>query len=131
METAAQSAAKEAAVSARVAVAAIFLMHGVVTGGWAPHVPLAKAKLAVGTGLFGWILLAMAAGGVIAMPVTGALIHRFGSATVEFRVRCANSFNAASRSRSRATACLPVSRSGSKAPSSIRPDATCARRGSK
>ena len=69
-----------AAERGRVAVAMIFCVFGVLTGGWAPHIPLAKERLDVGTGLFGWILLAMAAGGVLAMPVAGALIHRFGSA---------------------------------------------------
>ena len=65
---------------ARQAIAIIFFTHGLLVGGWAPHIPLAKERLAVGTGLFGWILLAMAAGGVAAMPVAGALIHRYGSA---------------------------------------------------
>jgi MFS family permease len=67
---------------ARLAVAMIFLMHGVLIGGWVPHIPLAKEELGVGTGVFGWLLLALAAGGVLAMPVAGVLIHRFGSATV-------------------------------------------------
>jgi predicted MFS family arabinose efflux permease len=63
-------------------VTVLFLMHGVLTGGWAPHIPLAKEKLGVGTGVFGWILLGLAAGGVLAMPAAGALIHRIGSAAV-------------------------------------------------
>ena len=67
---------------ARLAVSAIFFLCGILTGGWVPHIPLAKEALGVGTGLFGWILLAMAAGGVTAMPVAGARIHRFGSATL-------------------------------------------------
>jgi MFS family permease len=57
-------------------------MHGVLTGGWVPHIPLAKEGLGVGTGVFGWILLAMAAGGVAAMPIAGAFINRTGSAPV-------------------------------------------------
>jgi MFS family permease len=67
---------------ARLAVSAIFFLCGILTGGWVPHIPLAKEALGVGTGVFGWILLAMAAGGVTAMPVAGALINRFGSATL-------------------------------------------------
>jgi len=70
------------APAARAAVALVFFMHGVLTGGWVPHIPLAKEALGVGTGAFGWILLAMAAGGVAAMPVAGALIGRIGSAPV-------------------------------------------------
>jgi MFS family permease len=71
-----------AANRARFGVAILFLLHGIVTGGWAPHIPLAKEELDVGTGLFGWILLAMAGGGVVAMPIAGALINRFGSAAI-------------------------------------------------
>src|SRR5918997_4306789 len=67
---------------ARRAVAVVFVMHGVLTGGWVPHIPLAKEGLEVGTGAFGWILLAMAGGGIAAMPMAGALINRTGSATV-------------------------------------------------
>jgi MFS family permease len=68
--------------SARVAVALLFLMHGGLVGSWAPHIPLAKAELGVGPGLFGWLLLAMALGGVVAMPLAGAAINRFGSAVI-------------------------------------------------
>ena len=42
---------KAQAASARLAIAVIFLMHGIMTGGWAPHIPLAKARLEVGTGV--------------------------------------------------------------------------------
>ena len=67
---------------ARLAVSAIFFLCGILTGGWVPHIPLVKEPLGVGTGVFGWLLLALAAGGVTAMPVTGALINRFGSAAL-------------------------------------------------
>jgi MFS family permease len=65
---------------ARWAVAAIFFLHGLVWGSWVPHIPLAKERLDVGTGVFGLALLAMAGGAVVAMPIAGALINRFGSA---------------------------------------------------
>jgi MFS family permease len=58
----------------------IFLLHGAVWGSWVPHIPLAKERLEVGTGVFGLALLAIAAGAVIAMPLAGALINRLGSA---------------------------------------------------
>lgn len=67
---------------ARLAVVLVFLTHGLLTGGWVPHIPLVKERLGVGTGVFGWLLLALAAGGVAAMPLTGALINRFGSAAL-------------------------------------------------
>ncbi len=58
----------------------IFLLHGVIWGSWVPHIPLAKERLDVGTGVFGLALLAIAVGAVAAMPLAGALINRLGSA---------------------------------------------------
>ena len=54
-------------------------MHGVVWGAWAAQIPLAKERLGVGPGLFGLALLSIALGAIIAMPIAGALINRFGS----------------------------------------------------
>jgi MFS family permease len=68
--------------SARWAVAAIFFLHGFIWGNWAPHIPLAMERLAVGPALFGAVLLAIAAGAVISMPITGLLINHFGSADI-------------------------------------------------
>lgn len=67
---------------ARWAVALTFLVHGFVVGSWIPHIPLAKDRLDVGTGIFGLALLAIAMGAIIAMPLSGGLINRFGSAAV-------------------------------------------------
>lgn len=67
---------------ARWAVAATFLLHGILVGAWVPHIPLAKERLDVGPGVFGLALLAFAGGAVCAMPVAGALINRFGSAAL-------------------------------------------------
>jgi MFS family permease len=68
--------------NARWAVAATFFLHGFVWGNWAPHIPLVKERLGVGPGLFGVALLAIAAGAVIAMPISGFLINRYGSANL-------------------------------------------------
>src|SRR5882724_11313580 len=68
--------------NARWAVAAIFFINGFVWGNWAPHIPLVMERLAVGPAVFGLALLAIAAGAVIAMPVAGLLINRYGSANV-------------------------------------------------
>ncbi len=67
-------------VNARWAVAILFFLHGFILGAWVPHIPLAKERLDVGPGVFGLALLAIAGGGVCAMPLAGALINRFGSA---------------------------------------------------
>lgn len=65
---------------ARWAVAAAFLMNGIVIGSWAPHIPLIKARLDISDGVLGIVLLAMAGAALIAMPFSGALCQRFGSA---------------------------------------------------
>lgn len=65
---------------ARWAVFTIFLINGIIMGAWVPHVPLAKDRLAIGPATLGLALLAIATGAVIAMPIAGALINRFGSA---------------------------------------------------
>ena len=59
-----------------------FLLHGIMVGSWVPHIPLAKERLDVGPGVFGLALLAIAAGAVTAMPLTGAMINRYGSSRV-------------------------------------------------
>lgn len=69
-------------VRARWAVTAIFFLHGILIGGWVPHIALAKERLAVGPATFGLALLAIAAGAVISMPLAGALINHWGSARV-------------------------------------------------
>jgi MFS family permease len=60
----------------------LFLLHGTMVGSWVPHIPLAKERLDVGPGVFGLALLAIAAGAVTAMPLTGAMINRYGSSRV-------------------------------------------------
>ncbi len=65
---------------ARWAIFTVFLLHGILIGSWVPHVPLAKDRLDVGPAVLGLALLAIAGGAVLAMPITGALINRFGSA---------------------------------------------------
>jgi MFS family permease len=67
---------------ARGAIALTFLVHGFIVGSWIPHIPLAKERLAVGTGIFGLALLTIAFGAIISMPLSGILINRFGSARV-------------------------------------------------
>ena len=67
---------------ARWAIALTFLVHGSIVGSWVPHIPLAKDRLDVGTGIFGLALLTIALGAIIAMPISGALINRYGSARV-------------------------------------------------
>ena len=67
---------------ARWATFSLFLLHGTMVGSWVPHIPLAKERFDVGPAVFGLALLAIAAGAVTAMPLTGAMINRYGSSRV-------------------------------------------------
>ncbi|WP_181706769.1 MFS transporter [Chthonobacter rhizosphaerae] len=67
---------------ARVSIAGIFLVNGALLGSWAPQVPFAKERLDLTSAELGGALLAMAAGAVVSMPLTGMLVARFGSAPV-------------------------------------------------
>jgi MFS family permease len=73
---------KRKQLATRLAIASMFLIHGVVTGAWVPHIPLAQQRLGADLATFGLALLALAAGAVTAMPVAGSLIHKYGSARV-------------------------------------------------
>jgi predicted MFS family arabinose efflux permease len=56
----------------------MFLVMGFAAGAWAPLVPFAKARLALGDGPLGLLLLCLGAGSILAMPAAGALAARFG-----------------------------------------------------
>jgi MFS family permease len=66
--------------AARHAIMMVFLIHGVLIGGWVTQIPAAKMRLETSLGMFGVALLSFAIGAVLAMPIAGALINRFGSA---------------------------------------------------
>jgi MFS family permease len=67
---------------ARYAVLATFILHGTLVGSWAAQIPLAKERLGVGPGWMGLALLSLPVGAIIAMPLIGSVINRYGSATV-------------------------------------------------
>ena len=64
---------------ARVAVASIFFVNGAVLASWVPHIPAVKSRPGAGEAALGWALVAMAAGAVVALPLAGWLVGRFGS----------------------------------------------------
>lgn len=64
---------------ARRAVGATFALNGFVLASWVPHIPGVKAAHAIGDGRLGLVLLAMAAGAVLALPFAGWLNIRYGS----------------------------------------------------
>jgi MFS family permease len=63
----------------RIAIFALFLMHGLVAGSWAAQIPIHKLNLGVGPAQFSIILFAVAGGAVLAMPLAGGLIVRLGT----------------------------------------------------
>jgi MFS family permease len=66
----------------RLAVATLFFLNGAVLASWFAHIPAAKARHGASDAQLGLVLLGMALGAMIALPLAGWLIGRFGSRTV-------------------------------------------------
>jgi MFS family permease len=64
---------------ARAAVSAVFFVNGAVVASWVPHIPDVRARHGLSDGQLGIVLLAMAVGSVLALPVAGWLVGRLGS----------------------------------------------------
>ncbi len=63
---------------ARRAVAAVFAIHGAVSGSFATRIPWIKGHLHLGAGALGIALMAPAIGSSLAMPLAGRLVHARG-----------------------------------------------------
>ncbi|MCH5673340.1 MFS transporter [Streptomyces gilvus] len=66
---------------ARYAVAAVFTVHGAVTGSFATRVPWVQEHARLSAGELGFALAFTAFGASCAMPLAGRISHRFGSRT--------------------------------------------------
>ncbi|MFF3910417.1 MFS transporter [Streptomyces sp. NPDC001848] len=66
---------------ARYAVAAVFAVHGAVTGSFATRVPWIQDHAHVSAGQLGIALAFPALGASVAMPLAGRISHRFGART--------------------------------------------------
>jgi MFS family permease len=66
----------------RLATRLAFLVAGFGIACWAPLVPFVKARLQIGDGMLGLLLLCLGLGSIAAMLVTGALSARYGSRPV-------------------------------------------------
>ncbi|WP_326602489.1 MFS transporter [Streptomyces sp. NBC_01799] len=66
---------------ARFAIAAVFTVHGAVTGSFATRVPWIQDHAGVSAGQLGIALAFPAIGASLAMPLAGAISHRFGART--------------------------------------------------
>ncbi len=62
----------------RLSTRLVFLANGLAMAAWAPLVPFAKARLALGEAELGLLLLCLGGGSLMAMPLTGMLTARFG-----------------------------------------------------
>ncbi|WP_082124246.1 MFS transporter [Lysobacter capsici] len=84
--TAAASGLPPSAASQRAAIGAVerlstrvaFFIAGLAMAAWAPLVPYAKARTGVDDGTLGLLLLALGAGSLVTMPLTGAIAGRYG-----------------------------------------------------
>ncbi|MFI1468156.1 MFS transporter [Streptomyces wuyuanensis] len=66
---------------ARYAVAAVFCVHGAVTGSFATRIPWIQDHAGVSAGQLGLALAFPAIGASLAMPLAGAVSHRHGART--------------------------------------------------
>jgi len=64
---------------ARAAVTAVFLINGAGFGNWVARIPAIRDTLRLDTQTLGLALLGLAVGSLIGLPLSGALIARFGS----------------------------------------------------
>ena len=62
---------------ARIATSATFAAHGAVTGSFAARVPWIADHVGLGAGGLGIALLMPGVGALLAMPLSGRLVHRF------------------------------------------------------
>src|SRR3954451_8983523 len=67
---------------ARAAISGLFLVHGAVVGTFATRIPWIRDRLDLGPGALGVALLVPALGALLAMSLSGALVHRFSGRTV-------------------------------------------------
>ena len=66
--------------SARNRVYVVFTAAGFAFASWAARIPQVRSQLRVSPGVLGLILLSIAIGSTIAMPLSGLVITRIGNA---------------------------------------------------
>ncbi|HEU4538838.1 MAG TPA: hypothetical protein VFS00_32185, partial [Polyangiaceae bacterium] len=68
--------------AARLAVAAIFFVNGAGFANWVVRIPAVRERLGLGEAALGTALLGVAVGAMLAMPIGGGLVVRYGSRPV-------------------------------------------------
>ncbi|AFL89211.1 Major Facilitator Superfamily transporter [Terriglobus roseus DSM 18391] len=66
----------------RLSLATLFLVDGIGFGAWASHVPAFKQILHLENSSLTFVLVSLVVGSLLAMPLTGQMIARFGSRVV-------------------------------------------------
>lgn len=67
-----------AGIPAQISTRFAFLITGLAMSAWAPLIPFVKARLAIGESTLGLLILCFGVGSLLAMPVTGLLVNRYG-----------------------------------------------------
>ena len=65
---------------AKVAVAVAFAMNGIGYAGWFSRAPAVRTDLGLSSAGFGLLLLCLAGAALVALPLSGPLVHRVGPA---------------------------------------------------
>jgi MFS family permease len=67
---------------ARAAVVTFFFINGALFGSWVSRIPEVRADLGISKGVLGTVLLGLATGAVVGLPLAGAAVSRMGSRTI-------------------------------------------------
>jgi len=65
--------------AARWSISTVFLLNGAGIGLWAAHVPVVQARVGIDTATLSMVLLTIAAGALLAMPLMGGFTARWGT----------------------------------------------------
>ena len=79
MTTASSEGIDASVRSAVLATYAVFILSGIAFASWASRIPQVRDRLHLDPAGLGLVLLGIAAGSVIALPLSGVIIGHFGS----------------------------------------------------
>src|SRR6478735_11595100 len=65
--------------AAGLATDAVFLTMGVAVASWAARIPQIRTRLGLDPSQLGLVLLAVAAGSFVILPIAGTIVQRYGS----------------------------------------------------
>ncbi len=71
-------ATNSSAIKQQISTRFAFLITGLAMSAWAPLIPFVKTRLAIGESTLGLLILCFGVGSLLAMPITGLLVNRYG-----------------------------------------------------